>query len=229
MATNQFGQIIGEKVPNWQPRQVPSQNKLIGRYCTLEQFDINKHTKDLFEAFTLNDQGEMFTYVPYGPFAKYEEFLEWIKEECLNKIYYIVIDHKNNPQGTASFLNLNPENGSIEVGAIVYSKQLQKTKAATEAMYLMMYEIFENLKYRRYEWKCNALNQPSRKAAKRLGFKFEGIFRQHWVVKGHNRDTAWYSILDSEWPTIKNKLERWLDPTNFDENNQQITKLNHIQ
>lgn len=144
--------------------------------------------------------------------------------------FYAIIDNKTGlPVGVASYLRINANHGSIEVGNLHFSKSLQKTPAATEAMYLLMYYAFEELGYRRYEWKCNNLNVPSRKAAERLGFTFEGIFRQCNVFKGHNRDTAWFSIIDSEWPTIKTKLEKWLDSKNFSASGKQILKLQEIK
>src|SRR5207248_1590774 len=130
--------------------------------------------------------------------------------------------------GVASYLNINRSAGSIEVGAIAYSPALQRTPAATEAMYLMMRRVFDELGYRRYEWKCNSLNAPSRVAAARYGFRFEGLFRQADVVKGRNRDTAWFSIIDSEWPAIKAAFERWLDPGNFDAEGHQRMSLSSL-
>jgi RimJ/RimL family protein N-acetyltransferase len=133
------------------------------------------------------------------------------------------------PAGVASYLRIDPAMGSIEVGAILYSPALQRSPAATEAMYLMARHVFEELGYRRYEWKCDSLNQASRRAAERLGFRYEGTFRQAWVVKGRNRDTAWYSIIDSEWPALRNAFERWLDPSNFDAAGKQRARLEALR
>ena len=141
---------------------------------------------------------------------------------------YVILNTDNIPVGIAGYLRINAEHGTIEVGHLHYSKHLQRTPAATEAMFLMMSHVFDDLKYRRYEWKCNSLNTPSIQSAIRLGFTFEGIFRQANVFKGYNRDTAWYSIIDSEWPALKEKLQRWLHPKNFDQDGKQVFKLEKI-
>ncbi|MCC2624928.1 MAG: hypothetical protein K0R14_801 [Burkholderiales bacterium] len=219
---------LGTIVEAWSARMKPSCIKITGKYCILEPLDIRKHSADLFAAFLLNNEsGETWQYMPFGPFNTLAAFEEWLTD-CINSynvVYAIINPKTSKPEGIASFMNAQLDHGSIEVGGIHYAKQLQKTKAATEAMYLMMYRIFEELGYRRYEWKCNTLNEPSRMAAQRLGFKFEGIFRQHWVVKGRNRDTAWFSIIDSEWPELKLKFEKWLQADNFDASGKQRKKL----
>jgi RimJ/RimL family protein N-acetyltransferase len=219
---------LGAIVEGWSSRPQPSHTKIIGKYCVLEPLDIKKHSADLFAAFLLNNEsGETWQYMPFGPFTTLGAFEEWLVSSInsYNLVYAVINPKTNKPEGVASFMNAQTDHGSIEVGGIHYAKQLQKTRAATEAMYLMMYRIFEELGYRRYEWKCNALNEPSRNAAIRLGFKFEGIFRQHWVAKGRNRDTAWFSIIDSEWPELKRRFETWLDKNNFDVAGKQIKKL----
>ena len=171
----------------------------------------------------------MWTYMGYGPFASLDEYAVW----CASMVgvddplfYAIVID--GDAVGVASFLRIEPAVGAIEVGHIAYSPRLQRTAAATEAMYLMMRHVFEDLGYRRYEWKCDALNDASRSAADRLGFTFEGIFRQATMYKGRNRDTAWYSVVDSEWPVLKSRFEAWLDGTNFSADGVQILSLDEV-
>ena len=215
---NHLGQPIGFPVEGWCARQRPPLTPMEGRFCRLEALDAERHARDLYTAFSEDRNGRMWTYLPWGPFAAFDTFLEatWARVRSEGFVTYAVVSPSGKPLGHASYLNINLTAGSIEVGAITYSPALQKTPAGTEAMFLMMRRAFDELGYRRYEWKCNSLNAPSRTAAQRYGFRFEGIFRQADVVKGHNRDTAWYSITDSEWPAIKAAFERWLDPENFD-------------
>jgi RimJ/RimL family protein N-acetyltransferase len=225
---NEFNQIVGCEVKNWHKAEMPQKVSIQGQFCILEPLDIDKHSFKLFETLSIDNQGESWTYLPYGPFANCDEFQSWIKSTTSepDTILYAVLNAKSQlPIGIAGFLRINPEHGVIEVGHLHYSTLLKKTPAATEAMYLMMKYAFENLGYRRYEWKCNSLNQASRNAALRLGFKFEGIFRQNHVFKNRNRDTAWFSIIDSEWPEIKEKFQKWLSPSNFDSAGNQIVKL----
>jgi RimJ/RimL family protein N-acetyltransferase len=173
----------------------------------------------------------MWTYLPWGPYAGFDDYLAAIEAGLLRAdfITYAVIDAVSGKAvGVASYLNINPTAGSIEVGGIAYSPALQRKPAGTEAMYLMMRRVFAELGYRRYEWKCNALNAPSRAVAERYGFQFEGIFRQAEIIKGRNRDTAWFSITDREWPGIKAAFERWLDPGNFDDGGRQRMSLSAL-
>ena len=189
--------------------KLPSKKKLIGKYCFLEPINIKKHSKDLYKNFSLDKKNIIWTYLPYGPFKSYGSFKKWLKSFCLNKdpFFYAIYSKKHNQYcGMASYLRITPEHGSIEVGHINYSPILQNTTEGTETMYLMMKNAFENLRNRRYEWKCNNLNSASKYAAERLGFKFEGIFRQMFIFKGRNRDTAWYSIIDKEWPNYKKNI-----------------------
>jgi RimJ/RimL family protein N-acetyltransferase len=225
---NHLGQPLGDPVPHWTPRRRPSRDPMSGRFCTLEGIDVERHSVQLHAANVRDAKGAMWTYLAYGPFATLEDYRAWVRRnsEGDDPIFYAVIPRDSGQAcGVASYLRIKPEAGSIEVGGIAYSPLLQRTGAATEAMYLMMRLAFDELGYRRYEWKCNALNAPSRAAAERLGFTFEGIFRQAQVVKGGNRDTAWYSILDTEWPALKAAFERWLDPANFDAQGRQRQKL----
>jgi RimJ/RimL family protein N-acetyltransferase len=200
---------------------------MVGRYCRLEPLDVERHLDQLFVANRKDESNRMWFYLPYGPFDRLEDYREWVQENSVgdDPIFHAVVVPDGGAVGVASYLRINPEAGSIEVGGIAYSPRLQRTQAATETMYLMMRHAFDDLGYRRYEWKCNALNAPSRTAALRLSFTFEGIFRQAQVLKGRNRDTAWYSILDKEWPPIKTTFERWLDPANFDASGRQREKL----
>jgi len=206
----------------------PSKKKLIGKYCFLEPINIRKHSKDLYKNYSLDKKNVIWTYLPYGPFKSHGSFKKWLKSFCLNKdpFFYAIYSKKHNQYcGMASYLRITPEHGSIEVGHINYSPILQNTTEGTETMYLMMKNAFEVLGNRRYEWKCNNLNSASKYAAERLGFKFEGIFRQMFIFKGSNRDTAWYSIIDKEWPNYKKKYLFYLKKSNFTKTNRQRKKL----
>jgi RimJ/RimL family protein N-acetyltransferase len=200
---------------------------MVGRWCRLEPLDPERHTSSLFAAYRLDGEGYRWTYLPYGPFADESSFRAWLAQMATkdDPLFFTVLDETGDAVGVASFLRISPETGSIEVGHIHYSPRLERTRAATEAMYLMMRRAFDELGYRRYEWKCDALNEPSRRAADRLGFTYEGTFRKHLVTKGRNRDTAWYSIVDTEWPAIRGAFESWLEPGNFDEKGVQLQRL----
>jgi RimJ/RimL family protein N-acetyltransferase len=212
---------------NWVERKIPSLIKMKGQYCYLETLDIPQHAPPLFSVF--QNTPEIWKYLPWGPFETYDCFEAWLRQDSLLRRYFTIIDAYNEQvQGLASYMDIDTTHGVIEIGAIHYSKLLQNTRAGTEAMYLMMQRVFEELQYRRLQWRCNSFNIKSRNAALRLGFKFEGIFRQTNVFKGHNRDTAWYSIIDSEWPQLKEKFEKWLLPSNFDAHGKQFTKLLEI-
>ena len=229
---NALGQPIGLPVPDWAPRQRPPLSPMDGRYCRVEALDPQRHARDLYAAYSADREGQMWTYLPWGPYADFDAFLAATKAGLGRQdfVTYTIIEAAGgNAVGIASYLNINPSAGSIEVGGITYSPALQRTPGGTEAMYLMMRRAFDELGYRRYEWKCNALNAPSRAAAERYGFRYEGLFRQADVVKGRNRDTAWYSIIDSEWPAIKTAFERWLDPGNFDADGRQRRSLSRLR
>jgi RimJ/RimL family protein N-acetyltransferase len=204
---------------------------MTGRFCRVEPLDAGRHAAELYAANSEDREGRMWTYLPWGPYAGFDDYLAAIEAGLRREdfITHAVIDEASGKAaGVASYLNINPAAGSIEVGGIAYSPALQRKPAGTEAMYLMMRRVFDELGYRRYEWKCNALNAPSRAAAERYGFRFEGIFRQADIVKGHNRDTAWFSIVDSEWPAIKAAFERWLDPANFADDGRQRVSLSAL-
>jgi RimJ/RimL family protein N-acetyltransferase len=213
---------------SWQACQHPQGAGMQGRLCRLEAVSPDVHSEDLYNAYALDLKNRNWTYLPYGPFATLGEFQSWIEKSCLgdDPCFFTVIDRDTGKAvGLASYLRINPAVGVIEVGHIHFSPLMQGSAISTEAMYLMMKLVFDDLGYRRYEWKCDALNAPSCAAAIRLGFEFEGIFRQATIYKLRNRDTAWYSIIDSEWPVIKQVFEAWLLIDNFDAEGQQITSL----
>lgn len=228
MPTNSLGQPIGEPVLDWRPVSPPPRTPMAGRFCRVEPIDIERHGQDLFTAFHQRDTEKNWTYLHDGPFANETAFLEWTSAACLgdDPLFYAIIDSESGKAvGVASYLRIEPSVGVIEVGSIHFSPALQQQPAATEAMFLMMRRVFSELGYRRYEWKCDALNAPSRRAAERLGFRFEGIFRQATIYKGRNRDTAWYAILDREWPALERAFSVWLDLRNFDASGAQRTSL----
>ncbi|MBA2260708.1 MAG: GNAT family N-acetyltransferase [Acidobacteria bacterium] len=228
---NALGQPIGPVLPDWRSAQLPSREPIEGRTCRVEKLDAGKHAHDLYEANSLDTDGRMWTYMAYGPFASFAPYRSWVEQsaQLSDPFYYAIVDRDTGKAtGVASHLRIDPRNGVIEVGHIAYSPLLARTTAATEAMFRLMQRAFE-LGYRRYEWKCDALNAPSRAAASRLGFTFEGIFRQAIVVKGRNRDTAWYAILDREWPALRHAFERWLDPANFDARGVQRVALSALR
>ena len=200
---------------------------MIGRTCRVEPLDPAVHGVQLHAANALDRDGRNWTYLPYGPFDTFDGYMEWLNGVArgADPMFHAIVDRATTEAvGVASYLRIDPAAGSIEVGHIHYSPKLQRTVAATEAMYLMMKRAFD-LGYRRYEWKCNALNAPSRAAAQRFGFSYEGVFRQARVDKGRNRDTAWYAMIDKEWPAIDRAFRRWLDPSNFDTSGRQRTSL----
>ncbi len=208
---------------------VPDMRPLHGRWIRLDHVSAVKHAADLFASFDGKDpEGHIWTYMGYGPFASQEEFTEWVKarEAARDPWFYAFVRRDTGKAvGMGSFMRNDAANGVIEIGHIWMSPELQQTREATEAIYLMMRHCFDDLGVRRLEWKCDSLNAPSRKAADRFGFTFEGIFRQHYIIKGRNRDTAWLAMLDTEWPKIKKTFEAWLKEENFDANGQQKAKL----
>ncbi len=223
-------QPLGPLLPDWTPRPPPPRAPFTGRYCRLEPLDATAHASDLHDAYQPDPGGQLWTYLPYGPFPDLAAYRAWVEERSreADPLFFAIVDPvSGRAVGVASYLRVDPRNGSIEVGHLAYSSRLQRTAAATEAMYLMMEQAFA-LGYRRYEWKCHSLNAPSRAAALRLGFKFEGLFRQAAVVKGRSRDTAWYSILDVEWPAVRRALECWLAPDNFDTTGRQRLSLSEL-
>jgi len=225
--TNALGQPIGRPVPGWQPPPRPGREPMTGRYCRLEAVDPARHAAELHDANGLDAAGAMWTYLPYGPFPDVGAYRTWMESTCAaaDPHFHAIIDLTSGKAvGLASYLRIDPANGAIEVGHLAYSPLLQRTPVATEAMFLMMRWAF-TAGYRRYEWKCNALNAPSRNAAMRLGFSYEGVFRQASIVKGRNRDTAWYAAIDSEWPALDQAYRTWLAPENFDAGGRQRRSL----
>jgi RimJ/RimL family protein N-acetyltransferase len=208
---------------------VPAPITLRGRHVTLEPLNADSHTAALWEA--VNGHDELWTWLAEGPHASESDLRQSIEQKRAGTaavFLAIVARETGKAAGYASFMRMEPAHGVVEVGNILMSPILQRTTAATEAMYLMAAHVFEHLGYRRYEWKCNAENEPSRRAALRYGFTFEGIFRQHMVIKDRNRDTAWFSMLDHEWPARKAAFEAWLDPANFDAEGHQRQNLTEI-
>ena len=216
--------------PQWKPARPLSRAALEGELVRLEPVDVARHAGQLFAA--QSSAPELWAYLPYGPFESETAFRVWLTERAASSdpLFYAIIERMSGRAlGMASFLRVEQGHGVIEVGHIWYSPALQRTRLATESMYVMARHVFDDLGYRRYEWKCNALNKPSRRAAVRLGFTFEGVFRQHMVIKGENRDTAWYSMLDGEWPAAKAAFEAWLRPENFDAEGSQLRSLAELR
>ena len=213
---------------NFKKAKLPSKRKLIGKYSILEPININKHLKDLFNNFSLDRTKTLWTYMPVGPFKNILSLKNYLIDDKLtgNPSFYAIYSKRlKSFCGLATYLRIKPKIGTIEVGYITYAPNLQRTVEATEAMYLMMQNVFENLGYRRYEWKCDNLNKKSKKSALRLGFKFEGVFRQATIYKKRNRDSAWFSIIDKEWKSRKKKYLEYLKRSNFDENLREYKKL----
>ncbi len=228
---NALGQPIGFPVPNWTARPRPPRTPMTGRHVRVEPIDVARHAADLHAANLADRENRIWTYLPYGPFETVEGYSAWVTSACLgdDPLFHAIVDLETGKAvGIASYLRIDPANGVIETGHINYSPLLQRSRGATEAMFLMMARVFDELGYRRYEWKCDALNGPSRAAAERLGFVFEGIFRQAVIYKNRNRDTAWYSITDREWPLVKRAFERWLEPANFDAAGRQRQSLSAL-
>ena len=228
---NALGQPVGFPLPAWQKRPRPPRTPMEGRFCRVEPLDPARHAADLHAANRQDKDGRNWTYLPYGPYESLDAYRRWTEEACVKDdplFHAIVARDDGKAVGVASFMRIEPAPGVIEVGGINYSPLLQRQPAATEAMFLMMRRAFDELGYRRYEWKCDSLNAASRAAAQRLGFTYEGLFRQATVYKGRNRDTAWFSILDGEWPALKQAFERWLDPANFDAAGRQRQSLSAL-
>jgi RimJ/RimL family protein N-acetyltransferase len=228
---NHLGQPIGIAVPEWKGATPPDRETMRGRTCRIEALRADRHAEALHAAYVENRDGSNWTYLPYGPFdsaAAYRTFAEQMQDRE-DVIAYAIVDRAlERPVGVATYLRLDPPNGSIEVGHLSYAPALQRTPMSTEAMYLMMRRVFDDWGYRRYEWKCDSLNAPSVAAARRLGFRYEGTFFNQIVMKGRNRDTSWLSILDGEWPRLREALEGWLDASNFDSTGKQRRALSEL-
>lgn len=231
MRLNEFQQPIGRALPEWTPAKHPEQTVLTGRLCRLERLNVERHAKELYEAFQESPDARHWTYLPYGPFNTCDEYRDFLISmvELNDPFHYAVIDLSTKKAvGTVALMRIDAANGVIEIGHVVYSPKMQRTPLSTEVMALLLNYIFDDLGYRRLEWKCDSLNGPSRAAAERFGFTFEGVFRQLQVTQGRNRDTAWYSLLDSEYAVFRSAYEAWLAPANFDEAGLQIEKLAHF-
>lgn len=220
----------GDPVPDWQPAGALRAGRIEGQWCTLEAASVGDHAADLFSVFQSGGEANDWLYMGYGPFSEQSALEAWMQKTCLgdDPLFFTIRDNRSGRAcGVASYLNIVPAMGTVEVGHIHFSPLIQQTPVATDAMYLMMRHAFE-AGYRRYEWKCDSHNQRSRRAAQRFGFSYEGIFRQHFIVKGRNRDTAWYACIDSEWPDLKSAFEAWLDPDNFDAAGKQRQSLSSL-
>jgi RimJ/RimL family protein N-acetyltransferase len=228
---NEFGQPIGCALPDWKSPPFPPHDVKPGRYARLEPLSTARHARDVFDAQADDPNDERWTYSFSGPFADFKAYEAWMKEAeaARDPQHYAIVDAASGRAvGTASYLRIDPRHGVIEVGHIYFSPRLARTRAATEAIYLFVANAFA-LGYRRFEWKCDSCNLPSRAAATRLGFTYEGTFRQAIVNKGRNRDTTWFSIIDGDWNGgLKAAHERWLDPANFDGNARQKSKLSEL-
>ena len=225
---DELGQPVGHVLPGWSPRPAPPRTAISGRCCTVLPLDPARHAEQLFRAYAEDAEGRLWTYLPRGPFASADDYRQWAESAARldDPLTHAIVDNATgNAVGTAAYMRIEPAVGVIEIGSITYSPLLQRKPAATEAMYLLMRRVFDELGYRRYEWKCNSLNIPSRAAAERLGFQYEGLFRQATITRGRNRDTMWYSVIDSEWPVLRAAFEHWLDPANFDAQGQQRRTL----
>jgi len=221
---------LGPPLPDWTARPRAESVSIEGRYINLAPLDVSRHIDDLF----LAAQGEgsdpyLYTYLAQGPFESKEGFRAWLEVSAADPGLgvFVVIDRETGRAiGSSSLMRMDPVNGVVEIGNIWYGGALQRTTGSTEAFFLIADYVFRSLGYRRFEWKCNALHERSRRAALRFGFSFEGIFRQHMVVKGRNRDTAWFAMLDHEWEaTLRPAFIAWLDPSNFDSDGHQLNRL----
>ncbi|MBG1231601.1 GNAT family N-acetyltransferase [Aestuariivirga litoralis] len=223
--THPVGPVVDPKPPG----TLPDLRPLPGRWARLDALNTEKHGAQLWHSIDGKDEdGKLWTYMAFGPFANKEAFDAWLKARQVQKdawFYAYVKRDTGEALGMGSFMRADPANGAIEIGSIWLSKALQKTREGTEVIYLMMRHAFDDLGSRRLEWKCDALNAPSRRAALRYGFKFEGIFQQHMIIKGKNRDTAWFAMLDKDWPQVKKGFEAWLAESNFDANGNEKSKL----
>ena len=222
---------IGPMLDGWTPPPRPPRETLGGRHCRLEPLAADAHADDLHAANSADRDHRMWTYLSYGPFADIADYRAWVEtmSRADDPLCFAIIDPATDRAvGIAAYLRIDPPNGAIEIGHLAFSPALQRTTAATEALTLLIDRAFA-LGYRRCEWKCDALNAPSRAAAQRLGFVYEGIFRQAAVIKGRNRDTAWYSIIDADWPPLRAAFARWLAPENFDTAGRQRRSLTDIR
>jgi RimJ/RimL family protein N-acetyltransferase len=229
---NRYDQPIGPPIEGWAEREHPKRTTLSGRYCRLEPVDAEGHAPALFDAYMLAPDERDWTYLAYDRPANMALFRRYLAELAASDdpVHYAIVDLASRQAvGTAALMRIEPRHGVIEVGCITFSPLLKGTRSGTEAMYLMMRYVFDELRYRRYEWKCDSLNARSCAAARRYGFSFEGIFRNAILYKSRSRDTAWFSVIDTEWPRIRSAFETWLHPLNFDAAGQQRRALASIR
>jgi RimJ/RimL family protein N-acetyltransferase len=231
LRTDEFGQPIGDALPGWSAPPFPAQAPLAGRYCRVEPLNAERHAKDLWDAQRDDDRGVRWTYLFQGPFADFEAYRRWVQvaQDSRDPQFYAIADVADGrAAGSCAYMRIEPAHGVIEIGSIYLAPRLARTRTATEALYLLMDNAFA-LGYRRYEWKCDSCNLPSRAAATRFGFTYEGTFRQAVVYKGRNRDTAWFSIIDGDWRRgLRDAYLHWLDPANFEANGRQKASLSAL-
>lgn len=229
---NAYEQPIGDPVCDWEARPQPEAITLTGRHCRLEPLDAARHADALYAAYSQAADGRDWTYLFVGPFDSAEQYREYATAiaRSTDPRHYAIIDQSSGePVGTISLMRIDPVHGVIEVGNVTFSPLLKQSVLSTEAQYLLMHYVFDTLGYRRYEWKCDSFNEPSRRAAQRLGFTFEGVFRQAVIYKGRSRDTAWFSLLAQEWPRVRASFQAWLAPENFDEQGRQRQRLEALR
>lgn len=230
--SNAFAQPIGPALAHWAPRARPQRVVLAGRLCRVEPLDAARHADDLHAAYADAADGRDWTYMGSGPFADAQAYRRHAEAAAASEdpLHFAVIDlASGRAVGTLALMRMDPANGVVEVGHVAFSPRLQRTPLSTEAQYLLMRHVFEDLGYRRYEWKCDSLNAPSRRTAQRLGFQFEGVFRQAVVTKGRSRDTAWFAIVDGDWPAVRAAFQAWLAPGNFDAQGAQRRSLAELR
>jgi len=229
---NEYGQPIGAPVPGWRDRDRPTRKDIVGRYGRLESVDPEGHAQDLYTSYQEAPDGRDWTYLFHERPESLSAFKQYLAHlaSLQDALHFATVDSATGRAvGTAALMRIEPAHGVIEVGSITFSPPMKRSRVATEAMYLLMRLVFDDLGYRRYEWKCDSLNAPSIAAAHRLGFTYEGLFRRAIVYKGRNRDTAWFSIIEEEWPPIRRALESWLEPSNFDREGRQRLSLQTIR
>jgi RimJ/RimL family protein N-acetyltransferase len=226
---NEYGQRVGDVVPGWEPRNATAPVSLAGRYVRVEPLSV-EHAPALYATLCGVDDRELWTYRPTEPPDSVETMAALVRATMASPgmLTFALVPDGGEAAGLASYMRIEPEHGQVEVAGVLYARTLRRTRAATEAIHLLMRHAFEDLGYRRFEWKCDSLNEVSRRAAVRLGFVYEGRFRNHMVTKGRNRDTDWFSVTDAEWPRVRAAHEKWLDPANFDADGLQRTSLSDL-
>lgn len=226
---NEYGQPVGDVVPDWGVRRAPDPVTLKGRYVMVEPLTEN-HAADLHASLCGPEDRELWTYRSTWPPETVDGMAGLIRSTLAQEdmLTFALVPEDGRAAGLASYMRIDPATGQVEVAGVLYARTLRRTRAATEAIHLLMRYAFDDLGYRRFEWKCDSLNEPSRRAAARLGFVYEGRFRNHMVTKGRNRDTDWFSVTDTEWTEVRKAHEQWLDPANFDADGNQLTSLSDL-